>query len=280
MTLFFSRLLFVFCVALLFEAPLLSAQGALHPEDAGWAIARRPVSSGAEAARCLREKDTGCLRATPEEVLRSFQMRFPQMGLRTVEDLANRMDSWIIKPCPRVTTSLARLVIPQRGPRTIDFKFRRMLRVGEECFVDTQLMLFVASASCMNALGGEDLPYVPPTTQPLLPAPEPPRPIEPVPQSLRFIVMDSAGVQSSQALRWTRRDTTLAIGNSQIFVSIWPSLPRDTTPRLPVQRKGSFWTSKKLWIPAAFLAAGYGGFLLGQEKVTVKSGGCTFCDAK
>jgi len=150
------RSIFVVLALLLLTTSGLKGQStqALHPEDAGYAMARHTLSSGVEFARCIRENDRTCLRATPEETLHSYQEAFPELGLKTVGDLALRAESWIVEPCPRAYVSLARLNLPSR---TIDFLFARQLRAGEMCFFDTNLGVYVGSAGCGNAFKDKNI---------------------------------------------------------------------------------------------------------------------------
>ncbi len=148
------RTMLVVLISLTLWTSVLEGQTAqtLHPDDAGYAMLRRPMESGAELAKCIRENDNRCLRATPQELLKSFQDSRPELGLRSTEDLALRAEAWLVEPCPLIRLNLARLLLPSR---TVDFRFNRWLRTGELCFFDSNLGIYVASAGCGNALVGD-----------------------------------------------------------------------------------------------------------------------------
>ena len=130
--------------------------------DPAFALLRHPVTSGAEYARCLRENDRSCLRATRAEILTAWQMAHKEYEFKTWEDVANRLDALIYAPCRAgyFVKNMARIHIPSRK---VDINWSRPVQDGEYCLADNNTGLFVASASCGNPFP-DRMPYTPART--------------------------------------------------------------------------------------------------------------------
>jgi hypothetical protein len=255
--------------------------------EVGFPIISSGIASGKAYAELLRKEcPSPPMNATCSQVLLMFQRRHPEQKLQNVAQLADYLEGLEAIPCvPKKHATYSRVVKNMAtGGSEIRDDYPRECRTGELWLYDRNFMKAIASLECGNALawyepGALQVTITRPTVvEAPVSAPIPQQP--PVPVSLDTLwltVVDSLRYRSNRTdmlLSGTVRADTAFRGN---YAHIQVSVRKPAEPTVKVQtEKGSFWTSKKLWVPLGIIVGGAGGWYLGQESVTVKTI-CTTC---
>lgn len=245
----------------------------------GHPFTKRPVTQE-ELARAIERSDMTLLNVTPVQYHKAITALVADgVSVPSVTDLAAYIRRLAVVPCPSGKAMLSRVLKPGNA---VDMFWPRDFRPGELCLLDNNANRLIVSLACGNVIWSPKAPAMIPAAPPappkdtVKPLPKP-APVEaPVVRELTVTGSDSLSVVvRDPVIRYLpviRKDTTFTFAGATVFAKVTKTPP--APPQVIVQ-KGSFWTSKKLWIPLALVAGGTGGYFLGQERVT-----CSICGKK